>query len=148
MTGGTFNVTIDAPPDRVWPWVADLGKHAEWSPKPYSVAWTSGEPNAVGSHYRSVGAIPMDKHHVNEGEIVENRPQERFALRADDPDGPFSNVFTLTPKGAGTEVTFELRFPKMKGMHAVMAPPLFALVGKSDIRKRMAMLKAKVEGSA
>ena len=32
MTSGVFETTIDAPVDRVWPWVADIGKHAEWSP--------------------------------------------------------------------------------------------------------------------
>ena len=61
MTSGEVTVTIDAPPERVWPWVADLGKHAAFSPKPYSVEWIEGEPNAVGSRYRSVGEIPTDK---------------------------------------------------------------------------------------
>ena len=60
MTSGEFETTIEAPADRVWPWVADLGRHARWSPKPYSVEWTGGEPNAVGSRFRSVGAIPGD----------------------------------------------------------------------------------------
>jgi hypothetical protein len=49
MTGGEVTVMIDAPPERIWPWVADLDKHGAWSPKPYSVEWLEGEPNAVGS---------------------------------------------------------------------------------------------------
>ena len=28
MTSGEVTVTIAAPPERIWPWVADLGKHA------------------------------------------------------------------------------------------------------------------------
>ncbi len=36
----------------------------------------------------------------------------------------------------------------MKGMTAIMAPPLFATIGKSDIRKCMQLLKEKVEASA
>jgi hypothetical protein len=43
MPDPTWTVTIDAPPEKVWPWVADLSKHAEWSPKPYRVEWLSGE---------------------------------------------------------------------------------------------------------
>lgn len=145
MTSGVFDVTIDAPVDRVWPWVADLGKHAEWSPKDYTVEWTQGEPNAVGSRFRSVGWVPGDKHHVNEGEIVENRPQERFALRAHDKEGTYDDIFTLEPSGQGTKVTFRLDFGKMNGMARFAVPVLFPLVGKKDIRARMRMLKAKAE---
>jgi uncharacterized protein YndB with AHSA1/START domain len=147
MTSGEFNVTVDAPVDRVWPWVADLGKHAEWSPKEYTVEWIQGEPNAVGSRYRSVGWVPGDKHHVNEGEIVENRPQERFALRAQDKNGSYADTFTLEPHGQSTKVTFRLDFLKMNGMSALMVPVVFPLIGKKDIRARMALLKTRVEAS-
>ncbi len=66
------------------PWISQLEKHVQWSAKPFSVEWVSGEPNAVGSRYRSVGWVPGDKKHVNEGEITEVVPNQRFALRADD----------------------------------------------------------------
>jgi uncharacterized protein YndB with AHSA1/START domain len=147
MTSGVFDVTIDAPVDRVWPWVADLGKHAEWSPKTYTVEWIQGEPNAVGSRYRSVGWVPGDKAHVNEGEVVENRPQERFALRSQDKDGAYDNVFTLEPRGQATKVSFRLDFMSMKGMARFAVPMLFPLIGKKDIRNRMGLLKSKVEAS-
>jgi uncharacterized protein YndB with AHSA1/START domain len=147
MTSGVFEVTIDAPVERVWPWVAELGKHAAFSPKPYSMEWIQGEPNAVGSRYRSVGSVPGDKHRVNEGEIVENRPMERFAFRAQDKDGSYADTFTLEPVGEGTKVTFRLDFVEMNGMAAFMVPVVFPLVGKRDIRARMALLKARVEAS-
>jgi uncharacterized protein YndB with AHSA1/START domain len=87
MTRGEFAVTVAASPEAVWPWVADLEKHAEWSTKPYRVEWLSGEPNRVGSRYRSVGWVPGDKEHVNESEIVEVERRTRLALRADDREG-------------------------------------------------------------
>ena len=148
MTHGEFSVTIAASPETVWPWISQLDKHVEWSPKPYSIEWISGEPNAVGSKYRSVGWIPGDKNHVNEGEITEVIPNQRFALRADDKQGSFANTFVLKPSGDGTEVTFSLVFPEMKGVMAAMVPVAFAMMGKPDIRKRMAKLKAAVEASA
>jgi uncharacterized protein YndB with AHSA1/START domain len=145
MTEGTFPITIQAPPDVVWPWISQLEKHVEWSNKPYSVEWISGEPNAVGSRYRSVGWIPGDKDHVNEGTITESVPNERFALEADDKDGMFSNTYVLRDLGGSTEVTFHIVFPKMKGITALLAPPVFATIGKSDTRKRMQRLREKVE---
>jgi uncharacterized protein YndB with AHSA1/START domain len=148
MTQGEFNVTVQAPPASVWPWVSRLEKHLEWSTKPYTVEWLSGEPNTVGSRYRSVGWVPGDKSHVNEGEIVASVRDERFALRADDPLGPFENTYTLRPAGGGTEVTFRLVFPQIGGPKGAVAAVLFATIGKSDIRRRMQMLKQKVESSA
>jgi uncharacterized protein YndB with AHSA1/START domain len=145
MTGGEFAVTIDAPVEAVWPWVADLGKHAEWSPKPYAVEWIEGEPNAVGSRFRSVGAIPGDKQHANEGEIAESTRPERFAVTSHDKQGRYSNVITLVPDASGTKVTLRLDFVEMHGVAALLLPVVFPLVGKKDGRARMAMLKQRVE---
>ena len=146
MTEGVFTVSIAAPPEKVWPWISDLSTHPQWSPKPYSVAWISGEPNQVGSRYRSVGAIPMDKDHQNEGEITERVEPTRFALKANDSGGWFIDEFDLKAVGDGaTEVSFTLTFPKMKGMNAILAPIAFPLVGRSDINKRLNMLKEKAE---
>jgi uncharacterized protein YndB with AHSA1/START domain len=147
-TQGTVSVTIAARPEAVWPWVADLGKHAEWSPKPYRVELVSGEMNAVGSRYRSVGWVPPnDGNHANDVEITQVEPTSRFALEATDDSGVFRNTFDLVTVDAGTEVTFHLVFPEMRGMSAILVPILFPLVGKSDMRKRMGLLKAKVESA-
>jgi uncharacterized protein YndB with AHSA1/START domain len=145
MTRGEFKVTVDAPVDVVWPWVATLAKHAEWSSKPYRVEWISGEPDQVGSRYRSVGAVPGDRNHVNEGEITERVERERFALRADDKQGPFRNTYTLRPTDGGTEVTFEIVFPKMAFPKAQIGSVIFATVGSADMRARMQKLKERVE---
>lgn len=144
---GTFTITIDAPPEQVWPWVADLTKHAEYSPQPFQVELLSGEVGKVGTRYRSVGAIPNDKHHSNEVEVVESVPHERFVLRADDALGAFSNTYVLRPVGSGTEVSYTLVFPPLKPPMSLVVPVLFPLVGKRDIRKRLQLLKEKVESA-
>lgn len=144
-TQGGFSVTIDAAPETVWPWIAELDRHAEWSPKPYQVELVSGEANKVGSRYRSVGWIPGDKSHGNDVEITEVVPHERFTLRSTDVQGDFTSSYVLRPAGAGTEVTFLLVFPRMKGVTALLAPVLFPLVGQADIRKRGRLLKQAVE---
>ena len=146
MLKGTFTTTIQAPPEKVWAVIADLGTHASWSPKEYSMRWMGGEPNAIGSTAHSVGSIPGKKHNENEVEITERVEPTRFAFRANDPQGVFLNEWDLRPAGEGaTEVTHTLTFPQLHGAAAVMAPILFPLVGKADIRKRMALLKQAVE---
>jgi uncharacterized protein YndB with AHSA1/START domain len=144
---GTFTVTIDAPPDKVWPWVADVTKHSEYSPNPFTAEVVSGEPGKVGTRYRSVGVIPNDKHHSNEVEIVEAVPNERLVLRSDDKLGAFTNTYVLRPAGSGTEVSWTMVFPPLKFPMSLMAPILFPMVGKPDGRKRVQLLKTKVEAS-
>jgi hypothetical protein len=61
--------------------------------------------------------------------------------------GSFENTLTLRPVGSDTEVTYRVVFPPLKGMRALMIPVGFSLLGKSAGRKRMEMLKSKVESS-
>ena len=145
----TTIVTIAAAPEAVWPWIVDLTRHGEWSPKPYSVALVSGMPNEIGSRYRSVGWVPPnDKNHVNDVEITEVVPMSRLELKATDADGTFVNTFELKPVRTGTEVSFHIVFPPMKGISAVLVPLLFPIVAKPDFKKRLNLLKAKVESEA
>ncbi len=149
MPGGTFTTTIQAPVDRVWALVGDVGTHASWSPKHYEMTWTGGEPNQVGAKFHSVGAIPMNSHNENDVEITERVEPARFVYRSTDPQGIFTNEWGLQAAGDGaTQVVFTLTFPKLHGAAAVMAPILFPLVGKADIRKRLELLKQKVEAGA
>lgn len=142
---GQFPVTINASLDAVWPWVADLERHGEWSPKPYKLELVSGDPGTVGSKYRSTGYIPGDSNHANDVIITEVVPNQRFALDASDDNGVYHNTYDFRAVDGGTEVTFTLVFPEMKGATKYLLPVLFPLVGKADIRKRMSLLKAKAE---
>jgi uncharacterized protein YndB with AHSA1/START domain len=144
---GTFTVTIDAPPEKVWPWLADVTKHGEYSPKAFQAELVSGESGKVGSRYRSVGWIPNDKNHSNEVEIVEAVENERLVLKSDDELGAFTNTYLLRPVGGATEVAWTMRFPELKFPLKMVAPLLFPIVGKPDGRKRVQLLKQKVEAA-
>lgn len=147
-TQDTVSATIQAPVESVWSWVADITKHADWSPKPYRVELVSGDLNAVGSRYRSVGWVPPnDGDHANDVEITEVVPMSRFALTGTDKSGTFASTFDLASVDGGTQVTFHIEFPPMKGLNAVMVPLLFPIVAKPDFRKRMELLKQKVESA-
>lgn len=145
---GTFTTTIAATPEQVWPWIVDVTKHGDYSPHPFQAELFSGDVGKVGSRYRSVGWIPNDKNHTNEVEVTEAVPHERVVLKADDPLGAFTNTYVLRAVSGGTEVAWTMTFPPLKFPMSMMAPVLFPLVGKPDGRKRVALLKAKVESTA
>ena len=139
---------INAPIEAVWPWIAHLDKHSEWSPKPFKIELLQGEMNAVGSTYRSTGFIPpMEKNHENSVEITESVLNSRFVFKAHDANGYFENIWTLKSVDGGTEVTYHHKFPKMVGMGRILLPLLLPIVGKKDEMKRLGILKSKVESS-
>lgn len=142
------SMTINAPIEAVWPWVAHIDRHIEWSPKSFKIELVSGQPNMVGSKYRSFGFIPpAEKSHENEVEIMESTPYSLFSFKAHDANGDFSNVFTLKSVAGGTEVTFHHQFPKMVGMARILLPLLLPITGKRDAMTRLGMLKSKVEAA-
>lgn len=61
--------------------------------------------------------------------------------------GTFASTFDLLPVEGGTQVTFRIVFPAMEGLNAVMVPLLFPIVVKPDFRKRLGLLKRKVEAT-
>lgn len=147
MTQLLVSQMINAPADVVWPWIADITKHSQWSPKHYEAKLTSGTIGAVGSTYTSVGFVPPgEKDHKNEVTITEAVPNSRIVFRAHDENGYFTNTFTLKAMGSGTEVTFQHDFPTMKGIGRILVPLLVPIVGKRDTKVRLGMLKAKAEG--
>jgi uncharacterized protein YndB with AHSA1/START domain len=149
MTQGTFSTMILAPIERVWAVVGDIDTHASWSPKHYEMAWVSAEHNQVGATFHSIGSVIVSGPCANDVEITERVEPTRLAFRSNDPQGVFMNAWDLRSADAGTtEVSYTVTFPKMHGMAAIMAPILFRTVGRSDVTKRLAMLKQKVETGA
>lgn len=138
---------INAPMDAVWPWVSDITKHTQWSPKSYSVELISGANGAVGSKYRSIGVVPpANKKNQNDVEITEVIPGSKIVFTAHDENGYFKNTFKLEKVNEGTEVTFQHDFPKMKGVGRILLPLLLPLTGKKEAMVRLGKLKAKAEG--
>jgi len=142
-----YTISIDAAPEKVWPLVADLDRQGEWSPKPYRVEWESGEPNAVGSTFRSIGWLPQDKEHVMEGVVKVNEPMKTFEVTTHDAKEEWTNRYELTPSGSGTTVTKTVIWPPQTGVKAATRSALFALFVNSGMRKGLSMLKQKAEAS-
>lgn len=148
MTQLLVSQIINAPIDAVWPWISDITKHSQWSPKPYTVELISGENGKVGSKYRSSGWVPpAERNHRNDVEITEIIPDSKIVFTAHDENGYFKNTFKLEAVSQGTQVTFQHDFPKMKGLSRILLPILLPLVGKKDAMVRLGMLKAKAEGN-
>ena len=141
----TYRVTIDAPADRVWPLVANLNRQSEWSPKPYKVEWLSGEPNAVGSTFRSTGWLPQDKEHQMEGTVRVNEPMKTFEVVSHDEKEEWTNRYELSASGDQTTLTKVMTGPPLTGVRKATRSAIFAVFVNGAVQKGLNMLKEKVE---
>ena len=97
MPSYSASVLADVPPDRVWPLVADLTRHGEWSADPLTVT-------AVEGGFESV-ATSKGREFRARLTVVESVPPSRLVFRAADATGEYEHVVTLAHEGAGTRIT-------------------------------------------
>jgi uncharacterized protein YndB with AHSA1/START domain len=140
----SFTTTIDRSPAVVFDYIADVGKHAEWSPKPFRVEGSSGRVN-VGDTFTSVGTILGDKNHRNEVTVTECSPPRRLVLDSLEKGEHFINSFELEPDGSGTRLTRTTDAPKPPFPLSVVFPLIMSAVIRPDVQKGLRNLKATLE---
>jgi uncharacterized protein YndB with AHSA1/START domain len=144
------SITINAPPDKVFPHINDFRKWDSWSPwekmDPNLQRTHSGEPSGKGAVYAWEGNSNVGSGRM---EILESQPPSRILIKLDflkpfeahnqaefkmDGSGPTNVIWTMTGPQA---------FP-MKVMGVFMS--MDSMVGK-DFEKGLGSLKAVAEGS-
>ncbi|MGZ4691880.1 MAG: hypothetical protein ACXVKA_06270 [Acidimicrobiia bacterium] len=106
----TRAVTIDAPPDRVWPWIAQIGQDRGGF---YSYAWLE---NLAGCHMRNADRVHPEWQHREVGEMVLLHPAAGIKLSRFDVDRSFALdgwYFALEPEsGNRTRLLARSRIPR------------------------------------
>ena len=112
------NVSIAAPPDKVWALLTDASGYPSWNP---AVDRIEGRI-APGETIKVF--VPVDPGRTFPVKVTDFRPNERMVWTGGMPAGLFKGVrtFTLTPK-AGTATDF--------AMEEVYSGPLLPLFGRS-----------------
>src|SRR5207247_4650129 len=101
-------ILIEAPPERVWSLVSNIGLMAELSPELQEVAWLDGASEspdatpAVGRRFTGRNAHPAMGEWETVSTVTECDPPHRFAWAVGDPAHPSATWrFTVTPDGDG-----------------------------------------------
>jgi uncharacterized protein YndB with AHSA1/START domain len=142
----TFTTTIERPPEVVFDYIADVSKHAEWSPKPYRVEGSMSRVN-TGDTFTSVGTIPGDKNHHNDVTVTECTSPRRLVLDSLEKDEHFINTFDLQPHGSGTQLTRTVDAPRPSFPMSIVFPLIKSAFIKPDVEKGLRNLKAKLENT-
>ena len=144
--GLRFSIQIDAPPDRVFERLADVGDHPSWAnPKSrMGMEQTSGEGPGPGATYRSSGVF-VGKPVTADITVTAYDPPRRFAIRSDQhqegkSDTWYLNDYTLEPHQGGTRLR--------KRVTTNLNPLVFYLAYpgiRADAMRSLGNLKALVE---
>lgn len=136
----TTSVVVPRPAERVFALLADIHRHAEWSPKKFRVENVSG-PVRQGTTFTSYGWLPGHPDHRNDVEVTEFEPPSRLVLVATDRGEQFVNTFVLTPQDGGTRVDRSLDLPRPAGVVGALFPIVAARVIRPDLHKGLQKLK-------
>jgi uncharacterized protein YndB with AHSA1/START domain len=144
----TCTVVVGRPPDEVFAYLADVNRHAEWSPKAYRVEGLPDGPIGAGTSFTSYGWVPRDAEHRNEVEVSAYEPPRRIEFTGKERGEKFVSTFILTPDGGGTKVERHLDFPKPSGAGGIAFGVLLTTFIKPAVQKGMNMMKENVERSS
>ena len=132
-------VTINAPAEKVFGYVADISKHGEWgSPsQKLQVEKTSAGPVGQGSTFKSTGQQFGTQNDTVT--ITEYVPNQKVVYESQGKAGHIRHSFDITPAGAGVQVTKSFDVIKA-GFPFVIFQPIvktFILPGalKSDLER-------------
>lgn len=142
------SVSVNAPPDKIYPLIADVKGFNTWNPfakkDPGHAGSYSGPSSGVGAKY----AWNSDALGVGSMTVAELTPPTKVLYNLDF-EKPFAAknlaTFTIEPKGSGSEVTWAMTGPRpylAKIIHTVV--DVDSMVG-GDFEKGLADLKAIAE---
>ncbi|MFO1091196.1 MAG: SRPBCC family protein [Hyphomicrobiales bacterium] len=143
-------VTIEAPPDKVFPYLNDLKAFTTWSP------WSTYDPKTVVTYDGPVQGVGQtmtwssDNPNVGKGTqtIVESDPDKRVVSNLDFGDmGKAKAFFDLAPEGQGTKVTWGLDTTMNSPFERWLGLWLDNAIG-SEYDRGLKRLKALVETGA
>ncbi|MFJ5927379.1 SRPBCC family protein [Kitasatospora sp. NPDC092948] len=126
--GVVVEVTIPAPPHRVWELVTDISTSPRFSPELQRTEWLQGADRpAVGAHFAGHNARPDGYRWQTVNRITEFTPNRRFAwsvlpdVATVQGDEFACWHYELTPDGAGTRLRHGMRIGNLRTpVHALV----------------------------
>ena len=117
---GTVTVSVNAPPEVAFAYVADLENAPEWVNDLVSMQKTTDGDVGIGTRYTEV--VQMGKQQSEaELEVTEYDPPRLFAHKGKGGPAEFTARFILHPEGSGTRIEHHYTV-KMSGIFALFAP--------------------------
>ena len=140
-------ITINAPQEKVFNYLADISKHGEWGnpSQKLQVEKTSEGPIGQGSTFRSTGQqFGRQEDTVT---ITEYVPNQRIVFESQGKAGVLRHTIEIAPSGDGVAVTKGYEIVKAAFPFMLFVPIVTTFVAPGAIKSDLERIKAKMEGS-
>ncbi len=140
-------MVINAPVEQVFPYLADITRHAEWGQAGHKleIEKTSEGPVGQGSTFRSIG------HQFGRNEdtvtITEYVPDQRIVYESEGSAGTIRHSFDLAPADGGVQVTKGFDVVQAKFPFSIFAPIVTAFLTPGNLQGDLQRIKEKIEGA-
>ncbi len=139
-------ITISAPAEKVFSYLADFPRHSEWAQHRLKIEQTSQGPVGQGTTFKSVGH-QFGRDNEDTVTVTEFVPNQKIVYEALTKEGHFRHWVELKPMDGGVELTkgaqaLKMNFP-LNVMFAIIGP----IVVPSGLNGDLKRIKAKVEAS-
>lgn len=138
-------ITINAPAEKVFTYLADISKHGEWGHpgQKLQVEKTSDGPVGQGSTFKSVGQqFGRQEDTVT---ITEHKPNERVVYESEGKAGKLRHFFEITPSGDGVQVTKGFDILRAGFPFMLFVPIVTTFIAPGALKRDLERIKAKLE---
>jgi uncharacterized protein YndB with AHSA1/START domain len=139
-------ITINAPAEQVFAYVADISKHGEWGnpSQKLQVQKSSEGPIGQGSTFKSTGQQFGTQNDTVT--ITEYVPNQRVVYESQGKAGHTRHTFEVTPASGGVQLTKSFDVVKAGFPFVIFAPMARAFVLPGALDSDLQRIKANVEG--
>ena len=140
-------IVIDAPMEKLFPYLADITRHAEWGQAGHKleIEMTSERPIREGSTFRSIGQqFGRNEDTVTITEYISDR---HIVYEAEGNAGTIRHSFDLAPADGGVQVTKGFDIVQAKFPFSIFAPIVKAFITPRELQGDLQRIKKKIEGA-
>lgn len=138
-------VTIDAPPEKVFPYLAEAKFAPEWMDCVVDIEPLSEGAMALGSKFAVTKRV-QGVYKAFTQEVIRFQPSQTFALRARNSTSTVSSIFTLQSVSDKTALSYKIK-TTTKGLGRLLVPFTDAKKRQSEMVADTLALKTLVESS-
>ncbi len=143
----TQQITVQATPEKVFAYLADLTRHTEWAKEGHKleIEKTSEGPLGEGSVFHSVGY--QFGRNENTVTITEHVPNERIVYESEGNAGLIRHWFEISAGDDGVELTKGFEAVQAKFPFSLFLPIVSAFTLPGTLKGDLERIKAKLEAA-
>lgn len=137
-------ISVNAPAEKVFAYLADLTRHSEWANNPLKVEQTSEGAVRQGATFTSVGK-QFGRENEDQLTVTEFVVNEKIAFESQGSAGKIRHDFTLKQENGTTTLTKGLQPIQPAGMFKLIMPIVLTFISPGGLDGDLERIKEKLE---